>query len=352
LLIERISDLKTLIKSLSHRFWLFTIILFNLAAIKNCFSQQGQILNFEKLTINDGLSQGFVYNIAQDDRGFMWFCTPDGLNRYDGYHFKIYRHDDADSFSVSSNLVTKFFIDTQKNTWIATNDNGLNYFDIPHQRFYHFFRGLAINDIVEDKYQNLIAASGSKIILCKIKQIEGVQFKKISFDTATFLFQDAIINRNDYIHYHLFTDSHKNVYLTSRDAIFKLMYDEKTNRLTAVKLYSFSEVEAIEPEVAEDRATHKFYACLHGHLLEFPDSNFRQPAIIAPLPYARAFLIDGKQRLWYGASLVSSVVTLRTRSVIGILPNLWKPAICSMLYTRALKTGVVISGWALQVWVF
>ena len=75
----------------------------------NSYCQSAQILNFEKLTINDGLSQGFVYNINQDDKGFMWFCTPDGLNRYDGYHFKIYRHDEEDSFSVSSNFVTKVF---------------------------------------------------------------------------------------------------------------------------------------------------------------------------------------------------------------------------------------------------
>lgn len=260
----------------------------------------------------------------------MWFCTPDGLNRYDGYHFKIYRHDDADSFSVSSNLVTKFFIDTHKNAWIATNDNGLNYFDIPHQRFYHFFLGLTINDIVEDKYQNLIVASGGKIILCKIKKIEGVQFKKISLDTATFLFQDAVINRDGYIHYHLFTDTWKNVYLTTTDAIFKLVYDENTNKLATVKLFSFSETEATEPQIAEDRTTHKFYACLQSHLLEFPDSNFRHSAIIATLPYARVVLIDSKQRLWHGASLVS-VVNLRTRSVTQVLP-------------KSLETGNLLNG--------
>jgi ligand-binding sensor domain-containing protein len=153
-LIEYPFALKTLKESFALVLKLFTTITLSLFVVSNSFSQNGQILNFEKLTINEGLSQGFVYNIAQDDKGFMWFCTPDGLNRYDGYHFKIYRHDDADSFSVSSNLVTQFFIDTHKNAWIGTNDNGLNYFDIPHQRFYHFFRGLTINDIVEDKYQN------------------------------------------------------------------------------------------------------------------------------------------------------------------------------------------------------
>jgi hypothetical protein len=87
-----------------------------------------------------------------------------------------------------------------------------------------------------------------------------------------------------------------------------------------VKLYSFSQNEALEPEVAEDKSTHKFYAYMQGHLLEFPDSNFRQPAIIAALPYARTILIDNKQRLWYGASPVS-VINLRTRSVIQVIPK-------------------------------
>ena len=77
------------------------------------------------------------------------------LNRYDGYHFKIYRHDEEDSFSVSSNFVTKFFIDSHKNIWVGTQDNGLNYFDIVHQKFYHFFPGQTIGDILEDKYGNL-----------------------------------------------------------------------------------------------------------------------------------------------------------------------------------------------------
>ena len=45
-------------------------------------------LRFGNLTINDGLSQSSLYNIYQDQRGFLWFGTEDGLNRYDGYEFK------------------------------------------------------------------------------------------------------------------------------------------------------------------------------------------------------------------------------------------------------------------------
>ena len=57
-------------------------------------------LLFETITINDGLSQGMVNCILQDRYGFMWFATKDGLNRYDGYHFIVYRHDPSNPASV------------------------------------------------------------------------------------------------------------------------------------------------------------------------------------------------------------------------------------------------------------
>jgi two-component system sensor histidine kinase ChiS len=50
------------------------------------------ILKFEHISSEDGLSQNTVTAIIQDQKGFMWFATQEGLNRYDGYEFKIYGH--------------------------------------------------------------------------------------------------------------------------------------------------------------------------------------------------------------------------------------------------------------------
>ncbi|MCJ8272812.1 MAG: hypothetical protein MJK04_25870, partial [Psychrosphaera sp.] len=62
-------------------------------------------MRFERLTSEHGLSQMSVNAVLQDKQGFMWFGTQDGLNRYDGYQFKIYRSDRDDLSSLASNWV-------------------------------------------------------------------------------------------------------------------------------------------------------------------------------------------------------------------------------------------------------
>ena len=65
---------------------LYLILLFSALAVS------GQPLYFDRIDTRYGLSQNTVNEIIQDSRGFMWFGTKDGLNRYDGTHFKIIRY--------------------------------------------------------------------------------------------------------------------------------------------------------------------------------------------------------------------------------------------------------------------
>jgi ligand-binding sensor domain-containing protein/signal transduction histidine kinase len=90
-------------------------------------------LKFTHLTTNDGLSQGYVTAIVQDRRGFMWFATRDGLNRYDGNAFVVYKNDPNDPGSLSSNFIQALMEDDQGDLWIATN-TGVNRFDPTTER--------------------------------------------------------------------------------------------------------------------------------------------------------------------------------------------------------------------------
>ncbi len=85
-------------------------------------------LTFDHLNADDGLAGRFVGAILQDAQGFMWFGTADALNRYDGYEFKIYKHDPEDAGSLSNTIAMALYEDRRGDVWIGT-DHGLNKFD-------------------------------------------------------------------------------------------------------------------------------------------------------------------------------------------------------------------------------
>jgi ligand-binding sensor domain-containing protein/signal transduction histidine kinase len=99
---------------------------------------QEEFIKFKHLTLNEGLSHSNVQCILRDRRGFMWFGTEDGLNRYDGTTFKIYRHDPADPRSLSCNMISTLIEDKRGNLWIGTVGGGLNRYDRNNDDFIYF----------------------------------------------------------------------------------------------------------------------------------------------------------------------------------------------------------------------
>ncbi len=124
---------------------------------------QDQNIKFEKISIEQGLSQSTVRQIVQDQQGFLWFGTNSGLNRYDGYNFKVYYAVPGDTNSLSNNYIECLFVDRKNILWIGTSD-GLNAYDIKNDKFTHFRNDLynptSISDnkifsICEDGNENL-----------------------------------------------------------------------------------------------------------------------------------------------------------------------------------------------------
>jgi ligand-binding sensor domain-containing protein/signal transduction histidine kinase len=101
-------------------------------------SPYNQILRFDHLNIESGLSQSVVQVILQDHQGFMWFGTEDGLNRYDGYHFKVFKPDPEDPNSLSDRWITALFEDSQGYLWVGTRLGGLNRYDPLTGKFAHY----------------------------------------------------------------------------------------------------------------------------------------------------------------------------------------------------------------------
>ncbi|MBI4536156.1 MAG: hypothetical protein HY708_07745 [Ignavibacteriae bacterium] len=81
---------------------------------------------FQNLTVDQGLSHFRAYDILQDHLGYIWIGTMDGLNRYDGYSFTVFRNDEGDSTSISDNVITALCEDRHGNLWVGTKDGVLN----------------------------------------------------------------------------------------------------------------------------------------------------------------------------------------------------------------------------------
>lgn len=97
-----------------------------------------QDIKFERISIEHGLSQNSVHCILQDSQGFMWFGTWDGLNKYDGHDFTVYRHDPENPDSLSNNIVRSIYEDRSGALWIGTQGGGLDRLDRETERFVHY----------------------------------------------------------------------------------------------------------------------------------------------------------------------------------------------------------------------
>jgi len=139
----------------------FAMIYYFLALISLCWQlplfAQNNDFEFENISIESGLSHYGVNCILQDSRGFIWIGTDNGLNRYDGRDFKIFKNDPMDSSSLSASYVECLYEDKHHALWVGT-ENGLNRFDRHSETFSRFLpipgdttslSGYSIADIYE-----------------------------------------------------------------------------------------------------------------------------------------------------------------------------------------------------------
>ncbi len=131
-------------------------------------AQQDDLV-FKHLSIDQGLSQSIVDAILQDRRGFMWFVTEDGLNRFDGYAFEVFKHDAKNPASLTHNEIKCITQDRAGILWVGTFFRGLERFDPATESFAHYQHDPAnpsslANDIVwtvlEDREGRLWVGTG------------------------------------------------------------------------------------------------------------------------------------------------------------------------------------------------
>jgi len=136
----------------------FTAILL---AVATCAFAQNQQLHFTHFGTEDGLSELNPNCLLQDSRGFIWIGTADGLNRYDGYDFKIFRNDARDNSSIGNNYVQDIIEDKDGNIWAATIGGGLNKFDRNTNRFHRYLHNEKDKSSISSNFVSKLAIDKS-----------------------------------------------------------------------------------------------------------------------------------------------------------------------------------------------
>ena len=140
-------------------------LLFLILSLASSFVFNEELI-FKNFNSADGLSQHDVNCIIQDKDGFMWFGTNDGLNKYDGYNFKVFRPSKNTSASISGRIIQKIESDYYGNLWIASLDGGLNYYNLEKETFFNFSEKLS----QFGNYVNDVTISDDGILWVQFKQ--------------------------------------------------------------------------------------------------------------------------------------------------------------------------------------
>lgn len=191
-----------------------------------------QFDNIQELTTKNGLSQGMIFDILKDKEGFMWFGTKNGLNRYDGYDFKVFTKDPFDTKSISGDVISKLFEDSKGRLWVGTFNSGMNLFDKETQSFQQVIATddpkkysldkLSVDQIIEDDKGQIWFTDRAQLFRLEVltNKKNQVQFK---------IELIAISNQNTHIDLRLLWTTKKEllVYKTSEGI---LIWDEPSQQ--------------------------------------------------------------------------------------------------------------------------
>jgi signal transduction histidine kinase/ligand-binding sensor domain-containing protein/DNA-binding response OmpR family regulator len=180
------------IKKLSRT--MFLLLFFSFFIFQVAYAQK---IFFRHYTVTDGLCANTIWDIEQDDQGYMWFGTKYGLSRFDGYNFKSFQHQKGVPGSLGNNFIRKIFKYDEQTFWIGT-DEGIYVFNLETEKFTRFepLQQLFINDIIRTKNGDIWIATKEKGVFCflpkskKLNHYSTSTATKISSNEVSKLLQD------------------------------------------------------------------------------------------------------------------------------------------------------------------
>jgi len=293
---------------------LIIIVLFSLLSTIQVFAQN-RTIRFDRISTKDGLSESTVNKIYQDRKGFMWFCTFDGLSRFDGRNFKNFRSRPNDPTSISCNIVRGITEDKFGYLWVAT-DKGLNRYNPKTETFEQFYHSKndpqsiqdnsLTNGLYTDKDGN-VWISYTQSWVSRIvfdSKTNRPHFKNYDSELQQRFKGTTVFGGNSYI----YQDKKHHYWLAFTNGVLKLDFSPKDLSINNTKyLWSehLDELNIFPTGITESETGEIWIATFSGLLRFIPDKEefcmYREmpenPTALTK-PFLTDILIDKSNRLW------------------------------------------------------
>ena len=268
-----------------------------------CYGQDP--IYFDHISTDDGLSQSDINCIYQDDQGFMWFATHDGLNKYDGYSFTIYKPENQPG-SISSNLIFDIIGDKDGNLWIGTTGSGLNYFDRSTEKFTHYrYREDDEGSLSDDHVTAVHLDKKDRLWVATNKGLNMLDLRK-SLDTVVFQHfnpeQEPFITGWDgNAIYTIYEDSKDQLWVGGHEGLYKLSRDENGDIYFRLVNGSIGLPNVNVRCIIEDRSGRLIIGTDDGLYSQHSDAD---PTKVFKLHdgFFNDFEIDNKNHIWAGSN--------------------------------------------------
>ena len=257
-------------------------------------AQTTEPISFVHIGLDDGLSQSTVFDITQDKYGNMWFATYNGLNKYDGYTFTVFQHNEKDPQSLGCDIVRSLKTDEQGRIWIGTYE-GLSLYDTDKECFQNFQykkegKNMPVNKIVTVNEELLLIYTDGELVLFNTRT---QSFSKSQLNPDIFTISPTSVNRQgDYI------------YIGSREGLFSYSISQNTITSVAPEILKGKHISA----VLQQSPTLLWVGTEgNGLFLVNPFNNETKQYTATPggthpisSNYIRVLSLDTQNRLWVG----------------------------------------------------
>lgn len=304
----------------------FFCILFLVFSVRSGWAQE-QKINFTSLQIRDGLSSNTVNAILKDHYGLMWFATEDGLNKFDGSNFTVYRYKSDDSTGIQSNDIRTLHEDKSGNLWIGTSGGSLSLYNRKKNKFITYPANQA-NTLSSDIIRSICNDYTGKVWIATFNGLDELDPKsgKIKNHLRQFnprgSFPALTFNC-------LIEDSKRRIWVGSSNGIY--LYQRATN---SFKLFQHNPSDPSSlcdnsvSSIAEDKSGNIWFGTRNGLSMLLPEGkgfkslkSRRGDFNTLMNDGIRSLAVDQNNQLWIGTEDGLNVLDIKNGQMSGYKPD-------------------------------